>query len=166
MRPRISAAELEARRMKAVRLSEEGMASAVIARKLGTSCRSVNRWIASRRRYGIEGLVARRASGRPPRLTQAERKRLIELLALGYQGSGGWSYSWNVFDVADLIQETFNVEYHPHSIERVLETSFASIGMSSVSPLSDLSRPAVRENLLRHIRPSRAFPWGNNPNRS
>src|SRR5215470_10615284 len=105
MRPRISIAELEARRKRAISFSEDRMANETIARRLGVSRRSVNRWIGSWRRNGLDGLAARRAPGRPPKLTQAQRERLLELLALGHKGLGDWSYSWDAFDVVSLIRQ-------------------------------------------------------------
>ena len=62
MRPLGSPAQLEARRLKAWKLLNEGVAPVDVARRLGIDRRSVRRWRAQAEREGRDSLAARRVA--------------------------------------------------------------------------------------------------------
>src|SRR5271166_2001688 len=83
MRPVGSAAELERRRRRAVRLVQGGHSLSTVARMVGAAVSAVWQWREIWRRRGEPGLKARPTPGRPAKLTPRQRQRLPRLLALG-----------------------------------------------------------------------------------
>lgn len=66
MRPKGSAAELEVRRRRAVRLLQDGKTLTEVARLVDADRSSVKRWKRAVAQGGEEALAAKPASGRPP----------------------------------------------------------------------------------------------------
>ena len=83
MRDKGSPTELEHRRLLAVQRVLEGYSTEEVAEFLGVDPRSVRRWMAAYRRHGGPGLLARPASGRPPKLTTTQEKIVRRRLADG-----------------------------------------------------------------------------------
>ncbi len=69
MRPKGSAAELEARRLRAVDLLRDGKSNTEVARLVGADVSSVKRWKRAVAQGGVAALAAKPNRGRPPRLT-------------------------------------------------------------------------------------------------
>lgn len=130
MRPLGSPKQLERRRHRAIRLLKEGFAPVEVARKLGVDRRSVRRWRASHEREGEAGLVAKPASGRPPKLGRRARSRLAKLLLKGASASGYPTDLWTCPRVAQLIRREFRVRYHVDHIGRLLR----SLGFTPQKP--------------------------------
>jgi transposase len=74
MRTEGSPIELENRRRLAVQRVLDGNSAQEVADFLGVDPSSVRRWVAAFRDQGLEGLVARPVSGRPPKLTLTQEK--------------------------------------------------------------------------------------------
>ena len=83
MRPQGSPAELERRRLRAIDLLQRDLPVHVVAERLGVDRRSVRRWKRAYRGDGRAGLRARPASGRPPKLTAAQRRQLVRAVVAG-----------------------------------------------------------------------------------
>lgn len=130
MRPRGSPAELERRRLRAIDLLREGHSPVEVARIVGVDRRSVRRWKAAFQKSGMEGVQAKRASGRPPRLSRAATQELVELLMEGPIACGFPTDLWTCPRVAQLIEERFGVQYHPDHVCRLLH----SLGWSPQKP--------------------------------
>ena len=130
MRPRGSPAELERRRLRAIDLLREGHQPVEVARMVGVDRRSVRRWKAAFQKEGVEGLRARPAPGRPPRLSCEAKKELAEALSAGPIASGFSTELWTCPRVARLIDERFGVRYHPDHVCRLLH----SLGWSPQKP--------------------------------
>src|SRR4030042_4220332 len=95
MRPHGSQEELEKRRRHAIELLKEGKTTlAAVARSVGTSKSSVFRWYQEYQGGGSKALRSKVIPGRPPRLSQKEKKKLAELLLSGPLGGGGRTESW------------------------------------------------------------------------
>lgn len=77
MRPTGSAAELEARRRRAVVRLQEGLGIRPVARHVGASPSSVTRWKEVVAKRGTEALVAKPHPGRPARLSARQKQRLL-----------------------------------------------------------------------------------------
>ena len=88
MRPKGTAAELERRRRRAMRLLESGHSLGTVARMVGTAFSAVWRWRETLRRHGPAGLAPKPVPGRPLKLTARQRQRLPRLLARGAQAHG------------------------------------------------------------------------------
>jgi len=122
MRPKGSPRELEQRRQRAIALLEKDHRPVDIARMLGVDRRSVRRWKAAYRRQGTQGIEARPAPGRPPKLHPRQRAQLERRLLKGARAAGYESDLWTCPRVAELIAEAFGVIYHPDHIGRLLRS--------------------------------------------
>lgn len=120
MRPHGSPRELQARRIRAMALLDQGRSLSEVARRVGAHASSVMRWRNSVRRRGQAGLKAKPAPGRPPKLTARQLKRLVKLLLKGAMARGHSTEVWTTQRIADLIEEEFGVRYHRDHIGRVL----------------------------------------------
>jgi len=120
MRPHGSPVQLEARRLHALALLQEGLAPVEVARRIGVDRRSVRRWKAAARSGGCDAVRARPVPGRPPKLDAAERRRLERLLLRGAQAAGFPTDLWTCPRVATLIRREFGVRYHVDHLGRLL----------------------------------------------
>jgi len=130
MRPVGSAAELERRRRRAVRLLQAGQSLSAVARMVGAAVSAVWQWRETWRRRGEPGLKAKPTPGRPPRLTPRQRQRLPRLLALGARRYGYPNDLWTTRRIAAVIKREFRVGYHPAQVSRIL----AQLGWSYQKP--------------------------------
>src|SRR3989441_9830504 len=94
MRPQGSPAELERRRLRAIELLQREIPVHVVAERLGVDRRSVRRWKRAYRGRGRNGLRARPAPGRPPKLSAAQRRQLVRVVvaaaARAARAHGAW----------------------------------------------------------------------------
>jgi transposase len=120
MRPFGSPADLEARRRRAVALLDEGIGVREVARQIHCSPASVSRWQAEVRSRGPDGLRAKPAPGRPPRITARQRTKLLRVLLTGATAQGFSTDLWTLPRVATVIRRTFGVTYHPAHVWKIL----------------------------------------------
>ena len=130
MRPKGSAAVLEARRRRGLRLLDQGRSLNEVARLLDCAPSSVMRWRDARDAGGEEALRVRFSPGRPPKLSARDRRRLIRLLQRGARAHGYATDLWTTGRVARLIFREFRVRYHRAHVGRVLH----SLGWSVQKP--------------------------------
>jgi transposase len=126
-RPHGSPEQLEQRRLKAWKLLSEGLAPVDVARRLGVNRRSVRRWRALGEH---QKLAARPASGRPPKLTEAQRERLVGHLLDGPLTCGYGTELWTCPRIVEVIRRRFKVRYHASHVGRLLR----SLGFSPQKP--------------------------------
>jgi len=122
MRPNGSPRDLEARRLRGIRLWREGRTLTEVARILGCYPSAVMRWRDASERKGDEGLRARPAPGRPPKLNSRQRRRLIRVLIAGALSRGYTTDVWTTQRIVDVIEEEFGVHYHRDHIGRLMHT--------------------------------------------
>lgn len=113
MRDKGSPAELEHRRLLAVQRVLDGYSTEEVADFLGVDARSVRRWVATFRRSGESGLVARPAAGRPPKLTRTQEKVIRRWLADKPTEHGFPTDLWTGPRLAHMIRLEFGVEINP-----------------------------------------------------
>ena len=118
MRPKGSAAELERRRIRAVKLIEQGESPSVIARILGVRSTSLHRWLRQARQEG--GLAAKPIEGPKPRLSDGQISELEQLLLKGATAHGWANNLWTAGRVTALIQRHFGVRFHPEHVRKLL----------------------------------------------
>jgi transposase len=110
------------RRAEGVRLLEAGEKSQVqIARELGVSEAAVSMWNKKLQEKGPQALEARKASGRPAKLSQADKQKLEEKLKQGALTAGFPTEQWTQARVKKVIEQEFGVVYHRDYISRVLD---------------------------------------------
>lgn len=119
-RPKGSADLLEDRRKRALTLLDRGYSLNEVGRRIGCAAVSVMRWRDARRRGGAQALKVRFSPGRPWKLDQAERKRLVRLLLQGATAHGWRTNLWTTARIAELVRREFGVEYHRDHIGRLL----------------------------------------------
>jgi len=120
MRPKGTAAELEARRRQAASLLAQGLALREVARQVGSSPSSVKRWKEVVRKGGKQALAAKPHPGRPPRLSAKQKERLLRLLLKGATAHGYPSQLWTLPRIAEVIEKHFDVHYHPSHVWKLL----------------------------------------------
>jgi transposase len=130
MRTEGSAAELQRRRVLAVQRVVEGYSTDEIADFLGVSVRSVQRWMHSYRRSGVEGLAARAVAGRPSKLTRTQEKIALRWLNDSPTEHGFDTELWTAARLAELIHEEWGVCLNHRYVCRWLATR----GYSSQRP--------------------------------
>src|SRR5438552_6484625 len=104
MRPQGSPAELERRRLRAIELLQREIAVHVVAERLGVDRRSVRRWKRAYRGWGRNGLRARPAPGRPPKLSAAQRRQLVRVVVAGPGEAGSRPRLWACLRLVGLLR--------------------------------------------------------------
>lgn len=120
MRPPGTPAQLEKRRRHAVQLLQAGKTLSAVARALSASVSSVFRWWQAYRKRGLKELRAKPTPGRPARLSQRQRQKLVRLLLRGPLAAGYRTDLWTLQRVAALIDREFGVSYHPSHVWKLL----------------------------------------------
>ncbi len=115
-----SAPELENRRCLAIARVAEGYTQTEVARFLGVNVRSVRKWVAAHRRDGDAGLDASTAPGQTPKLDPEQGQVVLGWLAKSATEFGFPTELWTAPRVAQLIEKTFGVTYHPRYLNEWL----------------------------------------------
>lgn len=111
---------LERRRMRAIRLFEQGETQAAVARRLNVSRTTAMRWAQAWEEEGREGLRAAGRAGRKPRLSSDQLRAVERALLQGPLAFGYVTELWTLPRVADLIHRVTGVRYHPGHVWRVM----------------------------------------------
>jgi transposase len=120
----------EGRRLRAWDLHQQGWPQKQIADALGVTQGAVSQWIARGRAGGAVALRNRSHPGATPKLTQAQRERLPDLLTRGAETYGFVGDVWTQARIAIVIKREFGVSYHVDHIGRLLH----AIGWSVQKP--------------------------------
>jgi len=112
--------KLERRRMQAVRLLQQNVPEAEVARRVGVHRQSVNRWARKLAEGGRQALKRAPRAGRPSQLSAADRQRIVEGLKRGPEALGYRTSLWTAWRVADLIQRECKVKYSTVHAWRIL----------------------------------------------
>jgi transposase len=102
-----------------VELVRQGEQPTKVARFLGANRSSVYRWQQAAA-HGDDALAARPHPHRPPRLTDAQLKRLEALLCQGAQAHGWPNALWTTARVAEVIYRKFRIRFHHDHVGRFL----------------------------------------------
>jgi len=121
MRPTGSAAELATRRKAAVRRLRAGERVADVARAFGVSRFAVYQWKRKAEEQGLRGLNATPPYMPQSRLSPDDRRRLRQILLRGALVCGFPTDHWTRQRVAQVIQQEFDIQYHPGHVSRILK---------------------------------------------
>ena len=116
-----------AKRLQAVVLNSEGRTSGELAAILKAPRSKVSQWLAQYQANGVDGLLEGYRSGRPPLLTAEQRIQLGDILDGGPVAYGLDTGIWTSPMLAWVIEEEFNVTYHPGHVRKLLHTMGFSI---------------------------------------
>jgi transposase len=114
--------KLEARRIAAMARMQRGESTSTIARSLGVSIQSVQRWARNYRLLGNEGLRRVPKSGPHPKLGREKLAQLPGLLARGPLTHGFETPVWTSERVALLIWHVFRVRYSFDHVKYLLSS--------------------------------------------
>lgn len=122
-RPEGSKEELEARRMNAVRMLQNGLNPPEVAEIVGVSRQSVYRWKNTYEEEGWDGLSAKENPnrGRDPKLPDEKLPELERLLLEGAEAHGFEGQLWTLPRVVRLIEEQFEITVSIWSARRYLD---------------------------------------------
>ena len=120
MRPKGSAAKLEARRRMAANLLAKGRGIREVARTIGAAPSSVKRWKDSLEQGGINALKSKPHTGRPSRLSPKQRQHLLHILQQGPRAANLRVDQWTCRRIGTVIRRYFGVKYHPDHVSRIL----------------------------------------------
>ena len=112
MRPHGTPIELERRRRLAVERVRSGYSAQEVAEFLGTSDRAVRGWVAAFRDGGDEGLCARPAPGRPPKLTDDQQAIVLGWLDRAPTELGFPTDLWTAARIGQLIHRRWGIEFN------------------------------------------------------
>lgn len=130
MRPPGTAQQLEKRRRQAMQLLKAGKSLSVVARAVSASVSSVFRWHQTFQAKGLRGLRPQPTPGRPPKLSESQKRKLVQVLLKGPLAAGYRTDLWTLQRVAKVIGQQFGVQYHPCHVWKLL----GSLGWSCQKP--------------------------------
>jgi transposase len=111
----------EHRRFHALELKCQGWKQADIATALDVSKGAVSQWVSMAKKEGIEGLVSQPHLGRPPELSQEEKRMLPDYLWHGAEAYGFRGAVWTCARVRKVIEMEFGVSFHRSHVARLLK---------------------------------------------
>src|SRR3974390_2148081 len=120
MRPYGTQKQLEQRRRRAIELMKKSKNLLGVSREIGCSASSVYRWWKSYRKKGAQALDPKPAPGRPPKLSQRQKKMLTQILLKGAMSGGYTTDLWTQRRVTEMIEKRFGISYHPNHLWRFL----------------------------------------------
>ena len=126
----------EIRRRRAWELKQAGWQAIKIAEALGVTRGAVSQWFKKAETEGVEALSKSRGGGPKAKLSEAELKRLPELLSQGAQGHGFRGEVWTRARVGEVIKQEFGVSYTPEHVGYLLK----KIGWSRQKPVQRASQ--------------------------
>lgn len=125
-----------AKRIHAVVLNMEGRRSTEISTLLQSPRSVVSMWLKKYSDQGLEGLSEGHRSGRPRGLGEEEREQLTDIVDSGPVAYGFLSGVWTSPMIARVINEEFEIEYHPGHVRKMLH----GLGFSVQRPKRLLAR--------------------------
>ncbi len=108
-------------RLEAIMLSVQRQTTGQIAQGLQVDRTRVHAWIGAWNEYGDEGLLEGHRSGRPAELSAAQREQLADILDSGPVAYGLTTGVWTSPLITQIIEEEFDVSYHPGHVRRLLK---------------------------------------------
>jgi transposase len=120
MRPNGTYQQLEKRRLQAIAMLESGKSYQTVANSLSASLSSVVRWVQAYCQEGRAGLKAKPIPGRPARLSVRDQAKLERILLKGPLQAGYPTDLWTLRRVAEVIEQRFQVSYHPGHVWKLL----------------------------------------------
>jgi transposase len=100
-----------AKRLHAVILNADGQTSGRISELLKAPRSKVSEWLSNYESHGVDGLLEGFRSGRPPRLSEAQRVVLEDIVESGPVASGMDTGIWTSPMIARVIEEEFGPQF-------------------------------------------------------
>jgi transposase len=110
----------QARRLLTLAAIYEGASRSEAARIGGVTVQIVRDWVVKFNSRGSEGLIDRKAPGRPPRLNAEHRAALAAMIESGPMPAIHGVVRWRLVDLAQWLLETFRVRVARQTLSREL----------------------------------------------
>ena len=123
-------------RLHGVLLVAQGMTCPDVARLLGDAPRSVEYWVNRFQQQGLGGLTERERSGRPPRLSQKQRKEVDRVLRQKPSDAGMRVNWWDGKTLSAWIDKTYGIQLRVRQCQRL----FRQLGFRWRKPRPVLAR--------------------------
>ena len=138
MSAKFKPSDYEVLRRRCVEMKESGWKQKDIATALGLTPGWVSQTIKKYREQGPQGLLARKPTGSPPKITPQQLSQLVEELNQGAVSHGFPGQIWTRARVNEVIGRLFGVSYDPTQVGRLLK----KVGWSLQKP----TRKARQQN--------------------
>jgi len=140
-----------AKRIHAVLLNHQRHSSGAIAALLEATRSKVSLWLGQYEEHGWEALLEGHRSGRPKQLDAQQRQDLCDILDSGPVAYGFVSGVWTSPMIARVIQEEYQVTYHPGHVRKLLQ----ELGFSVQRPRKGLAKadPVEQDRWQRYTYP-------------
>jgi len=109
------------KRIQAILFLVDGKSVSEVALMLALSEQTIYNYICAFLHRRLESLAYKRPSGRPPRLTQSQKKELCKIIDGGPEAAGYDSGCWDSSLIQDWLLTQFGVEYTPQYIAQLLK---------------------------------------------
>jgi len=116
-----------AKRLRAVVLNSEGHTSGELASILQSPRSKVSEWLQRYQADGVDGLLEGYRPGRPSQLTEKQQQQLGDILDSGPVAYGLDTGIWTSPMTAWVIEEEFDVQYHPGHVRKLLHAAGFSV---------------------------------------
>jgi transposase len=116
----MSKKQMEARRMLAAELFEQGVSPSEVSRRLDVTIGAASHWLKAWRESGREGLRPKPHPGSKPKLPRRCWPELERMLLAGATAHGFATELWTLKRVVELIRRRFDVQYDPSQVSRIL----------------------------------------------
>lgn len=111
----------QARRLLAIALVLEGASRQDAARAAGMDRQTLRDWVHRYNDHGIEGLLDKPRSGRPPQLKEAQLRKLDAMVEKGPDVAIDKVVRWRCVDLKEVIKKRFKVEISERHVGRILK---------------------------------------------
>ena len=140
------------KRISALLMLADHLPVATITSRLGVGRSTVYAWLQAFLLDRFASLQARKPSGRPAKLTPAQKQRLCDLVAAGPEAAGYATGCWHAALLQALIWREFGVMYNVHYVSELLR----NLGFSYQKArfVSDHLNQEKREAWLRETWPA------------
>lgn len=132
-------------RVQAVKLVLEGESRKETGRIIGRCEHTVGKYVSAYKENGLDGLRPGTSSGRPPKLTEAQRQELKEIVAYKIPADVGFPAraNWTLNLVVQLIEKKWGESYTLKGASQLLD----ALGLSYTRPTYTLRKadPAKQE---------------------
>lgn len=109
-----------AKRIHSVLLNNNGRTSGEIADILDAPLSRVSQWLRDYEGQGYDGILEGYRSGRIPKLSEEQKVTLGDIIDSGPVAYGFLSGVWNSPMITRVIEEEFNITYHPGHVRKLL----------------------------------------------
>lgn len=110
-------------RCQMILLSNEGLSPPRIAERVRFHRRTVTRYIQRYEAEGIDGLLTRPRSGRPPKATEAYKSLLLQAVEQMPRALDLPFSNWTTANLAAYLAEKTDIELSPRQVENILKAN-------------------------------------------